>query len=72
MQFTVLIEFFFRFFSLLDRLLLDVRQSLLLTAYQTFKYNDAIACMCRTYHLRSHVNQKPKMQITKVQNWDAP
>ena len=31
-----------------------------LMVYLTFKYNDTITCMCLTYHLRSHVNQRPK------------
>ena len=61
-----------KLFSLLDRWLLDLRQGLLLLVYQTFKYSDEITCMCRTYHLRSHLNQKPKMQITKGSKLGCP
>ena len=32
--------------------------------YLTFKYNDAITCICLPYPLRSHVNQTPKMNKT--------
>ena len=32
--------------------------------YLTFKYNDAITCICLPYPLRSHVNQTPKIHKT--------
>ena len=31
----------------------DVREGLFLMVYRTFKYNDAITCMCLTYHSHS-------------------
>ena len=43
----------------------DVIQGFFLMLYLTFEYN-AITCMCHTYRLRSHVNQKPKVQETKA------
>ena len=52
-------------FQVNNRMFTDGRQGLLLMVYLTFKYNDAITCMCLTYHLKSHVNQTPKMQISE-------
>ena len=44
---------------------LDTRQGLFLMVYRTLKYNDAITCMCLTHHLKSHVNQTPKVKNIK-------
>ena len=52
-------------FFVKKQMLLDVGQGLFLLVHLTFKYNDGITCMCLTYHLRSHMNQTPKMLITK-------